>query len=260
MKTLGIAATGMLAQQTNVDVISNNIANANTTGFKAGRAAFQDLLYQSLEREGAATGDGSARPVGVDVGLGVRAAGVVRSHAQGGFAQTDNQLDLAIDGDGYFIVNRPDGTNAYSRAGNLQLSAEGELVTLEGHLLEPNIVVPENVVNIEVTQDGIVYGYTNDDVEPEELGQITLASFINDAGLKAIGGNLFTETAASGEAFVGNPGEDMIGVIRQGYLENSNVDPIKQMTDLITAQRTYEMGSKAMKAADEMMQTANQIR
>lgn len=260
MKTLGIAATGMLAQQTNVDVISNNIANANTTGFKAGRAAFQDLIYQTMQREGSVNSDGTARPVGVDIGLGVRAAGVIRTMTQGGLAQTDNQLDLAIDGSGYLMIQRPDGTLAYTRDGSLQLSAEGEIVTVDGYLLEPAIVVPEDTTEVEITQEGLVLAYTNDAVEPEEIGQITLATFINEAGLKSIGNNLLVETAASGEAFVGNPGEDMVGILRQGYLENSNVDPIKQMTDLITAQRTYEMGSKAIKAADEMLQTANQIR
>ncbi|MEY8799564.1 flagellar basal-body rod protein FlgG [Leisingera sp. XS_AS12] len=260
MRTLGIAATGMQAQQVNVDVIANNIANANTTAFKAGRAAFADLIYQTMEREGAPNADGTVRPVGVDVGLGVRATGVVRLHTQGGLDQTDNQLDLAIDGEGYFVVTRPDGTNAYSRAGSLQLSPEGEIVTLEGYLLEPAMVVPDNTTEIEITQSGLVLAYTSDAVEPEEIGQITLATFINEAGLKPAGNNLMLETAASGEPMIGNPGEDSAGIIRQGYLERSNVDPIKQMTDLITAQRTYEMGAKALKAADEMMQTANQIR
>lgn len=260
MKILGIAATGMQAQQVNVDVIANNIANANTTGYKAGRATFADLIYQTLEREGTANSDGTVRPVGVDVGLGVRATGVVRLNTQGGLVQTDNQLDIAIDGDGYFIITRPDGSNAYSRAGNLALSPEGEIVTLEGNLLEPAIVLPDDVQEIEITQDGLVLAYTTDSIEPSEVGQLTLATFINDAGLKPIGNNLMLETAASGEPMVGNPGDEAIGILRQGYLEGSNVDPIKQMTDLITAQRSYELGSKALKAADEMMQTANQIR
>ena len=260
MKTLGIAATGMLAQQNNVDVIANNIANANTTGFKSSRAVFEDLIYQNIERAGTDAGNGIARPVGVDVGLGVRTAGVVRLNTQGGMTQTDNQLDLAIDGDGYFVIQRADGTNAYTRDGSFTLSAEGEIVTLDGLLVDPNLTVPDNTTSISVTNDGIVYAYTGDEVEPEEIGQITLATFINDAGLEAIGDNLFLETAASGESFIGNPGEDMVGILRQGYLEASNVDTIKQMTDLITAQRTYEMGSKTMQAADEMMQTANQIR
>ena len=260
MKTLGIAATGMQAQQVNVDVIANNIANANTTGFKVGRAVFQDLIYQTMQREGAANPDGTVRPVGVDIGLGVQAAGVVRLNTQGGMLQTDNQLDLAIEGDGYLIVTRPDGTEAYTRAGSLMLSPEGEIVTLDGNLIEPAMVVPENTTDVEITPEGLVLAYTPDAIEPEEIGQLTLATFINDAGLKPIGNNLLLETVASGEPFIGNPGEEAVGIVRQGFLEGSNVDPIKQMTDLITAQRTYEMGAKALKAADEMMQTANQIR
>jgi len=260
MKALGTAATGMLAQQTNVDVIANNIANANTTGFKAGRAAFQDLIYQSLRREGAATGEGAMRPQAVDIGLGVQAAGVSRLNTQGGLTETGNQLDMAIDGRGYFVITRPDGTNAYTRDGSFTLSAEGEVVTLDGNLVEPAIVVPENTTQIEVSQDGIVQAYVGGEMEPQELGQINLATFINDAGLKPIGNNLFLQTEASGEAILAEPGEEGIGIVRHQYLEASNVDPVKQMTDLITAQRTYEMNSKTMTAADEMLQTTNQIR
>lgn len=260
MKALSTAATGMLAQQKNVDVISNNIANANTTGFKAGRAAFQDLVYQSLKREGTLNGDGTSRPVGVDIGLGVQTAGVTRLNTQGGFTETGNHFDMAIEGRGYFVVTMPDGNNAYTRAGNFRLSAEGEVVTLDGHLLQPEIVVPENTTEISISADGIIQAFVGDEVEPQELGQINLATFINDAGLKPIGNNLLLESGASGEAVFAQPGEEGIGLIRQGYLENSNVDPVKQITDLITAQRTYEMNSKAMAAADQMMQTTNQIR
>lgn len=261
MKALGTAATGMLAQQTNVDVIANNIANANTTGFKAGRAAFQDLIYQTNRREGAAVGEGGgARPVSVDIGLGVQTAGVTRLNTQGGLTETGNQLDLAIDGRGYFVVTRPDGTNAYTRAGNFTLSPEGELVTLDGYLVQPEIVIPENTTEIEIGLDGIIQAYVGDDAEPQELGQFNLATFINDGGLKPIGNNLFLETAASGEAALDQPGAESIGLLRQKYLEASNVDPVKQITDLITAQRTYEMNSKTMTAADQMMQTTNQIR
>ena len=261
MKALGIAATGMLAQQTNVDVISHNIANANTTGFKAGRAVFQDLVYQTQRREGAATGaDGATRPVGIDIGLGAQTAGIVRLNTQGGLAQTDNQLDLAIDGRGYFVVTRPDGTNAYSRAGNFNLSGEGEVVTLEGDLLDPAIVVPDNTTRVEISPDGQFLAYVGNNPEPEQLGQLTLATFINDAGLKPVGNNLMLETVASGDPVISNPGDEGIGLLRQGYLENSNVDTIKQITDLITAQRAYEMNSKAMSTADQMMQTTSQIR
>jgi flagellar basal-body rod protein FlgG len=261
MKALGTAATGMLAQQTNVDVIANNIANANTTGFKAGRAAFQDLIYQTHRREGSATGEGgTTRPVSVDIGLGVQAAGVTRLSTQGGLVDTGNSLDMAIDGRGFFTITMPDGSNAYTRAGNFTLSPEGELVTLDGFLVQPEVVVPENTTEIEISADGIIQAYVGDEAQPQELGQITLATFINEAGLKTIGRNLLTETAASGEVTLSQPGEDGIGLIQQRYLESSNVDPVKQITDLITAQRTYEMNSKSMTAANEMMQSTNQIR
>ena len=261
MKALGTAATGMLAQQTNVDVIANNIANANTTGFKAGRATFQDLIYQSLRREGAVTGEGgSTRPVSVDIGLGVQTAGVMRLNTQGGLIETGNPLDMAIDGRGYFVIERPDGTNAYTRAGNFTLSPEGEVVTLDGFRVLPEIVVPDNTTEIEVTADGTIQAYVGDETATQELGRVTLATFVNDAGLKPIGNNLLIETAASGEVTISEPGEEGIGLIIHKYLEGSNVDPVKQITDLITAQRTYEMNSKSMMAADEMMQTANQIR
>lgn len=261
MKALGIAATGMQAQQTNVDVISNNIANANTTGFKAGRAAFQDLIYETLEREGALTSeDGTARPVGVDVGLGVQTTGVVRLNTQGGLKATENVLDVAIDGRGLFVVNRPDGSQAYTRDGSFQLSPEGQLVTFDGYELDPGIVIPEGTVNVEISPDGIVMAYGPDDPAPVELGEITLVRFVNEAGLKPVGNNMLLETAASGEPEVGTPGEEGLGILRQGYLESSNVNIIEQITQLITAQRAYEMNSKSIQTADEMMQTANRLK
>jgi flagellar basal-body rod protein FlgG len=261
MNALGTAATGMLAQQTQVDVIAHNIANANTTGFKAGRAAFQDLIYQTQRREGALTGeDGAARPVAVDIGLGVQASGVIRMNTQGGLLATDNQLDVAIDGRGYFVVTRPDGSNAYTRDGSFNLSPEGEIVTLNGDLLEPAIAVPEHTTRVEISPDGQVMAYVGGDATPQVLGKIELATFINEAGLKSMGDNLFLETSASGAPVEVEAGVDGAGVLRQGYLERSNVDVIKQITDLITAQRAYEMNSKAMTTADQMLQTANQIR
>ncbi|GAA6176194.1 flagellar basal-body rod protein FlgG [Sulfitobacter pacificus] len=261
MKALGIAATGMLAQQTNVDVIANNIANANTTGFKSGRAAFQDLIYQSVNSAGALTSEeGTARPVGTDIGLGVQAAGVIRHNTQGGLVQTENQLDMAIDGNGYFIVNRPDGTQAYTRDGNFQLSAEGQLVTLNGYEVEPAIVVPELTRQVEINQNGVVMAYIENEAEPVELGQVTLATFLNQAGLKPMGDNLLAATSASGEPVEATPGDPGVGVTRQGYLENSNVNIIQQITDLISAQRAYEMNSKAIETADQIMTTTNQIK
>lgn len=261
MKALGIAATGMLAQQTNVDVIANNIANANTTGFKSGRAAFKDLVYQSQNSAGSLTSaDGTARPVGTDIGLGVQAAGVIRHNAQGGLIQTENQMDLAIEGSGYFVVNRPDGTQAYTRDGNFELSAEGQFVTLNGYDVEPAIIVPELTRQIEINQAGIVMAYVENQTDPVELGQLTMATFINDAGLKPLGDNMMEATPASGEAVQSNPGEPGIGILRQGYLEQSNVNIIQQITDLIQAQRAYEMNSKAIETADQIMTTTNQIK
>lgn len=261
MKALGIAATGMNAQQTNVDVIANNIANANTTGYKEGRAQFQDLIYQSLRREGAPTSDGDTlTPVATDIGLGVRTAGVKRLHTQGGLTQTGNDLDLAIEGRGYFVINRPDGTVAYTRDGNFTRSAEGEIVTLEGYPVDPGMVIPENTTKVEISLNGTVSAYVGNATQPEVLGEINLATFINEAGLKAIGGNLYVESDASGPAAIQAPGEEGVGLLRQGYTEASNVDTVKQITELIMAQRVYEMNSKAITAADEMLQTANQIR
>ena len=261
MKALGIAATGMMAQQTNVDVISNNIANASTTGFKSARASFQDLLYENLQREGAPTSEqGTYLPVGIDVGLGVRTAGTVRLNTQGGLAQTENQTDVAIEGRGYLVVNMPDGNAAYTRDGNLRLNAEGQIVTQQGYEVSPGIVVPADTTRIEIAETGIVSAYVGTDTTPVELGQLTLATFINDAGMKPLGNNLLAATVASGDATLANPGDPAVGILRQGYLENSNVNIIQQITDLISAQRAYEMNSKSIETADQMMTTANQIR
>lgn len=261
MRALGIAATGMLAQQTNVDVIANNIANSNTTGYKSTRAAFQDLVYQSMRREGALTSsDGTARPTGVDVGLGVQTSGVIRLNTQGGLLATENQLDLAIDGKGYFTVNLPDGSQGYTRDGGFQLSSEGQIVTQDGYELDPGINIPDNTVDVEINSEGLVMAYVENDPTPVELGQLTMATFINNAGMKPIGNNLLLETVASGEPFTANPGDPGVGILRQGYLEASNVDIIQQITDLISAQRAYEMNSKAIETADQMMTTSNQIK
>jgi flagellar basal-body rod protein FlgG len=261
MKALGIAASGMLAQQTNVDVIANNIANANTSGYKAGRAAFQDLIYESQRREGAlAADDGAARPVGVDIGLGVATAGVVRLNTQGGLTETGNQLDIAIQGRGHFQITMPDGSTAYTRAGNFSLSPEGTIITLDGYELDPGIVVPEEATAVEISPDGIVSAVIPGAVALQELGEITLASFINEAGLRPIGNNLSVETVASGEAIVAQAGDEGFGTLRQKYLETSNVNIIQQLTELITAQRAYEMNSKAITTADQMMQTATNLR
>jgi flagellar basal-body rod protein FlgG len=260
MKALGIAATGMLAQQTNVNVISNNIANANTTGFKTSRAAFSDLIYMSERREGALNAEGgTVTPVGLNIGLGAQAAGTVRLNTQGGLNATENQLDLAIDGAGYFAVNRPDGARVYTRDGSFQISPEGQLVTMQGYEVDPGIAIPERSVSVQINEQGLVLAYVENDPVPVELGRLTLATFLNDAGLRAIGNNLLEATAASGEPLQANPGDPGIGVIRQGYLEASNVNTIQQITDLIQAQRTYEMNSKVIEAADQMMSRISQM-
>jgi flagellar basal-body rod protein FlgG len=261
MKALGIAATGMLAQQTNVDVIANNIANANTTGFKSGRAAFQDLIYQTQIQEGAATStQGTSRPVGLNIGLGVQGAGVVRLNTQGALTQTENQFDLAVSGRGFFVVTRPDGSQAYTRAGSFQLSPEGQIVTLDGFDVDPGINVPSNASSVVVSPQGVVSAFLDNDSTPTELGQLTLATFVNEAGLKPIGNNLLEQTSASGEASVVTPGDAGVGEIAQGYLENANVNIVAQITDLIQAQRAYEMNSRSIETADQMLQTANQIK
>lgn len=261
MKALGIAATGMAAQQTNVDVIANNIANANTTGFKSGRAAFQDLVYQSMSQEGTLTAaEGTLKPVGMNVGLGVHGAGLVRLNSQGGLVQTLNPLNLALEGQGYFVVNRPDGSQAFTRDGNFQLNAEGQIVTLDGFEIDPGIFVPADAREIAINQEGLVMAYLANDAEPTELGQVNLATFVNQSGLKPTGNNLLEQTGASGEPNFASPGADGVALIRQGYLENSNVNIIQQITDLISAQRAYEMNSKAIETADQMLSTANQIK
>ena len=261
MRALGIAATGMMAQQTNVDVISNNIANANTTGFKSSRAAFQDLIYDSQTREGALTDEaGSSRPTGVDIGLGVRTVGTVRLNVQGGLIGTDNELAMAIDGRGFFTVNLPDGSQAYTRDGSFQLSAEGQIVTLQGYEVDPGLVVPEGTTDLEISEQGIVSAYVENDPVPVELGQISLTTFINEAGMRPIGNNMLQATAASGDPAQAVPGDPGVGLIRQGFLENSNVNIIQQITDLISAQRAYEMNSKAIETADQMMAATNQIK
>ena len=261
MKTLGIAATGMGAQQLNVDVISNNIANMNTTGYKRSRAEFQDLLYQSYRRQGSLTSEnGTVVPAGVDVGLGVQPAAVVRLNTQGSLTQTENQLDMAIDGRGYFVVNLPNGDQAFSRAGSLQLSAEGTIVTVDGYEVAPGVTIPEDTTSIQISDQGIINVFVGNDTEPTELGQFEIATFINEAGLRPIGDSLFQVSTASGEAQLTVAGEEGVGIIRQGYVEASNVNVVQEITALISAQRAYEMNSKVVETADQMMSTANNMR
>ncbi|UUR07510.1 flagellar basal-body rod protein FlgG [Sphingomonas glaciei] len=260
MRSLSIAATGMLAQQTNVDVISNNIANMNTTAFKRQRAEFQDLLYQQVERPGAGAGGDAKAPSGIQIGAGVRTAGVYRISQQGAFTTTDNKYDLAIEGAGYFQVTLPSGETAYTRAGSFQVSAEGELVTSDGYRLEPGISIPAEAVDVTIGRTGMVQVKLDGQAEMQDVGQLQLASFVNEAGLEARGGNLFLATSASGQPNVASPGDPGFGSLRQGYLEASNVNPVSEITALITAQRAYEMNSRVVKTVDEMLATSSQLR
>jgi flagellar basal-body rod protein FlgG len=261
MRSLNIGATGMLAQQLNVEVISNNIANMNTTGFKRHRAEFQDLLYQNLRRVGSASSDaGTIVPTGVQLGLGVKSAAIYRMSGQGNIMQTENPLDLAINGRGFLMVELPTGETAYTRAGSLQLSPDGDIVTADGYIVQPGITVPNDAVSISVNESGEVYVDLDGQVAPVRVGQFELANFANEAGLDAIGQNLLLETAASGTASVATPGSAGFGRIVQGALETSNVNVVSEITSLITAQRAYEMNSKVIESSDEMMRTVTQLR
>lgn len=261
MRSLSIAATGMLAQQLNVEVISNNIANLNTTGFKRQRAAFQDLLYQNVRRVGSNSSDaGTIVPSGVQIGVGVKAGSVYRISEQGDLSITDNPLDMAINGRGFFHVTLPTGEDAYTRAGTFSVAPDGQIVTQEGFVVAPGIVVPNNVEDISINANGEVLAKVAGQTNFQNLGQFELATFFNDAGLEAIGDNLFLETPASGAATVGIPGQAGFGVIQQGFLETSNVNPVQEITHLITAQRAYEMNSKVITASDEMMSAINTLR
>jgi len=261
MRSLSIAATGMLAQQTNVDVISNNIANMNTTAYKRQRAEFQDLLYQQVARPGANTGGQDTRaPSGIQIGAGVRTGGVYRVGTQGALTQTDNRYDIAIEGQGYFQVLMPNGDTTYTRAGSFQISDQGELVTADGHPVQPGINIPQDAVDVVVSANGTVQVKIDGDPEMQEVGQLQLATFVNEAGLEALGGNLFAETAASGQPNIAAAGEPGFGTLRQGFLEASNVNSVAEITALITAQRAYEMNSRVVKTVDEMLSTTSQLR
>jgi flagellar basal-body rod protein FlgG len=261
MRALSTAATGMAAQQLNVEVISNNIANMNTVGFKRQRAEFQDLLYQDLERAGAqSSSNGNTVPTGIQVGAGVKTGSVYRIMDTGSMTQTGNQLDLAIKGRGYFQVTMPNGDLAYTRAGNLSLNQDGQVVTSEGYLINPQITVPQNATGVTVSATGQVQVTVPGQSAPQQVGQLTLASFMNEAGLQAMGDNLFQVSGSSGPAVTGNPGDQGFGTLMQGYTEASNVDAVTEITALITAQRAYEMNSKVVSTADQMLATTNQMK
>lgn len=261
MKVLKIAATGMMAQQTNIEVISNNIANVNTTAFKRSRAEFSDLMYQSVKRQGAFSSDaGTVIPVGVQIGLGVKTAAVARVSEQGSLTNTSNKLDIALDGRGFFNITMPNGETAYTRAGTFQLSPEGTIVTPEGFELQPGIAVPQNASDVAVNRSGEVFAYIDGEAEPRLVGQIQVTTFVNEAGLEALGSNLFRETPASGEPQPGLAGERGVGAVMQGYVEGSNVNIVEEITDLIAVQRAYEMNAKVIETGDQMSSTVSNMR
>lgn len=261
MRALGIAATGMLAQQLNVDVISNNIANMTTTGFKRQRAEFQDLLYQDMKRAGASSSDaGTIVPAGIQIGVGVKTASVYRITDQGGLQATGNDYDLAIQGSGFFRVQMPSGEEAYTRSGSFQISPEGEIVTQDGFTVIPSVTIPQDTIDITINPSGEVQVQLDGQVNLQTVGQLDLAIFFNEGGLQPMGDNLYTESSASGAPSIGIPGSVGFGTLRQGYLENSNVNAVQEITQLISAQRAYEMNSKVITTADEMMSVTNQLR
>ena len=261
MKALQIAASGMSAQQMRVDVVSNNLANMSTTGYNARRADFADLHYQQLARPGSVTAeDGTVLPTGVQIGLGVRPSAVSVVLAQGSLTQTGGDLDVALEGKGYLEVTLPSGLSAYTRDGALKRTGDGLIVTSDGYSVAPGITIPADARSLSVNADGEVYAYFNDRVEPELLGQFNLAGFTNEKGLEAMGSNLFLETPASGPAQVGAPGQDGLGTMRQGYLEESSVDAVREVTELIKAQRGYELNAKVITAADQMLSATTQVR
>ncbi|MCJ7997057.1 flagellar basal-body rod protein FlgG [Rhizobium cremeum] len=259
MRALAIAATGMDAQQTNLEVIANNIANINTTSFKRGRAEFTDLLYQTERAQGVANrANQSVVPEGANIGLGVQTSAVRKLHTQGEISSTGNDLDVAIVGKGFFMVEGGDGSTLYTRAGAFNKDANGRLVTIDGYGVMPNITIPEDATEITISEDGIVSVRVGSEENMTELGQLQLSNFVNEAGLKPLGDNLFQQTEASGDAVVGVAQDVGFGYVKQGYLESSNVDAVKEITDLISAQRAYEMNSKVITTADEMATIVSQ--
>lgn len=260
IRSLYTAATGMEAQQLNIDVIANNLANVNTTGFKRSRVDFQDLLYQTIRTAGATQAQGVQIPTGIQVGLGTRVASVQKLFTQGDFQMTGNKLDLLIEGNGFFQVMLPSGNLAYTRDGSFKIDGQGRLVTSDGYPVQPEITIPAGAKEISIGEDGTVSATLAGQSAPQELGQIQLVGFTNPAGLESLGRNLFVQTEASGEPVPGTPGQDGLGTLAQGYVEMSNVKVVEEMVNMIIAQRAYEVNSKSIQAADEMLNIANNIR
>jgi flagellar basal-body rod protein FlgG len=261
MKALYIASTGMSAQERNVEVISNNIANMRTTGFKRQRAEFQDLLYQQMRRAGSQTSDaGTMVPVGLEIGSGVKTVATPRIMSQGNVVPTEKELDVAVRGEGYFLVSLPDGRTGYTRDGTFERDGAGRIVNANGYAIEPGIVVPDGANQISISASGMVEAYIGTANTPTQLGQLQLARFANKAGLEAIGDNLFVETGSSGPAQTGVPNQDGMGNLLQGYLESANVNAVTEIADLIAAQRAYEMNARVISGADEMLSATSNLR
>jgi len=259
-RSLFIAATGMDAQRINIDVISNNLANVNTNGFKKSRADFQELLYQGLKTPGAASGNGSEVPTGIQVGLGVKPAAVQKMFQQGDFVSTSNPLDMVIEGDGFFQINTPDGDIAYTRSGAFKLDSSGNIVNSDGYLMEPAITIPIDTLEITISSDGTVSVMQPGSNTPSQVGQIETAQFVNPGGLIALGKNLFQPSGSSGDPTTGAPDSEGRGSINQGFLELSNVNIVEEMVNMIVSQRAYELNSKVVQSSDEMLQMANNLK
>ena len=259
IRSLWTGTTGMHGQQLNIDVIANNLANVSTTGFKKSKADFQDLLYQTIKVPGSQTSSETESPTGILIGLGVKPAAVTKVFTQGDLILTENELDIAIEGDGFLQVELPNGNTAYTRSGALKRDSTGRLTTSDGYPILPAVTIPDGSRQISIGETGIVSAVIGDDTESTELGTLELASFTNNAGLSAIGKNLFEETSASGTATTGEPGSDGYGTLLQTYLEGSNVNIVEELASMITTQRAYEINSKSIQTSDEMMQTVNNL-
>ena len=257
--SLYIGATGMEAQRVNIDVISNNLANVNTSGFKRSRADFQELMYQTNQAAGTETAAGTEVPTGIQIGLGVEPSSVQKIFQQGGLTTTENPLDLAIEGDGFFQISMPDGETGYTRAGNFKLDSQGEIVTSEGNPLEPSITIPGDTLSITITSDGTVSALQAGNLTPTTIGQIELARFTNPGGLNAMGKNIFMPSGSSGSVTTANPGSDGLGSVNQGFVEMSNVNIVEEMVNMIVSQRAYELNSKVVQTSDQMLQIANNV-
>ncbi|MBI2263995.1 MAG: flagellar basal-body rod protein FlgG [Armatimonadetes bacterium] len=257
MRSFYTAATGMMAQQLNMDTITNNLANVNTTGYKKARVDFQDLLYATMREPGFQSAMGQEIPMGSQVGLGVRSSSTQKLYTVGSLSETRNKLDAAINGDGFFQVTVQDGTRAFTRDGSFKMDGQGRLVTQNGY--QTGITIPDNVTNIFIKDDGSIMGTRIDQLEPSKIGQLKLSRFLNPSGLKAIGGNMYQETPGSGVRSEGNPGQNGLGLLAPGFLEKSNVNVVEEMVSIVQAQRAYEINQKGVQAADEMMRMTNQL-